>query len=384
MGGGGKGGSSKPQYIQSPPQNTSSVTTSSPWANQQSFLQKGFEEAQKGYENPLEFYGGSVAGVPTGQTYAPFSLDTQQAINMARTAVLNNEVVPAAQKFSTEMLGGDYLLAGNPYFSGMIHNLNATLRPEIESQYSKAGRYGSGAMDKAYTSALTDTAGNLAYQNYSDVLKGMNQAAYLAPQTAQLGLVPAQQLAQIGGMTEDQTQNAINQEMSKWQFEQMEPWQRLGLYQGGIQGNYGGTTNASGTSSGQGQWIQPRMDNTVGNVGGILSSLAGLGMMGFSLFGGSDKRFKDNIEPFKEDAVEIIKSLKPVTYDYKPGYAYLSKTGKLDQVGFVADDLEKIFPSIVAKDEDGMRYIAPFGLIPVLVGAIQEQQQQIDKLSGTV
>jgi hypothetical protein len=129
---------------------------------------------------------------------------------------------------------------------------------------------------------MADTAGNLAYQNYANVLGEMGKANYMAPQTAAAGYAPAQNIASVGGMKEDQTQNAINQAMSNWQFSQMEPWQRLGLFSGNIAGNYGGTSNSTGTGT-TGQWINPSMNNTAGNIIGGLGSLGGLGMLAYSM-----------------------------------------------------------------------------------------------------
>ena len=49
--------------------------------------------------------------------------------------------------------------------------------------------------------------------------------------------------------------------------------------------------------------------------------------------------------------------------------------------GFVAQDLQKIFPELVSEDKDGMLSIDYIGLIPVIVESIKEQQQIIEDQS---
>lgn len=379
--GGGKGGSkgsSQPMYIQSPPQTTTTVqqANSSPWSGQQDYLTDIFGKAQTQYADPMQFYAGSVPDVPAGQTYAPLSSDTTQAMQMVRDKALGGDTVtPAAENYTTSMLSGDFLGAGNPYFSNMVNTIYNTVTPQVESQFEKAGRYGSGSMDKSLASAMTDTAGNLAYQNYGDTMKQMGQANYVAPQISALGYTPAQQLAQVGGMTEDQTQNAINQAMSNWQFSQMEPWQRLGLYSGSVAGNYGGSSTSTGTGTGtSGQWIQPSYSNSSGNTGSLLSGLGGLGMLAYSMF--SDVRTKDDIEPVS-DALRLIDLLNPVTFDYKPEY------GMPGQVGFVADEIEELIPGMVFTGIDGMKKLFPFAVVPLLVKAVQELREEVRQLRGS-
>lgn len=54
------------------------------------------------------------------------------------------------------------------------------------------------------------------------------------------------------------------------------------------------------------------------------------------------------------------------------------KTGKLTSLGFVAQEVQQLFPELVQQDTDGYLYIDYVGLIPVLVEPVKEQQEQID------
>ena len=105
----------------------------------------------------------------------------------------------------------------------------------------------------------------------------------------------------------------------------------------------------------------------------------------------SDLKLKRDVNDFSS-AMDIIKQLRPKTYFFKSGeYLPLNLPGT-KQYGFVAQDLEKVLPSLVqsseqpvsidAKGERKMEEIKSVNytaLIPVLTKAMQEQQQQIDK-----
>lgn len=136
------------------------------------------------------------------------------------------------------------------------------------------------------------------------------------------------------------------------------------------------------------------------NLGGPATKYAGYfnGDVAYigSLINLSDSQFKKDVQtsPY---GLETIQKLRPVTYDFQhKAFEYLSlPQGK--QLGFIAQELEKVIPELVSnnshpipngKDETlvgatetleykGVNYI---GLIPVLTKAIQEQQEEIETL----
>ncbi|MFN3329287.1 MAG: tail fiber domain-containing protein, partial [Fervidobacterium pennivorans] len=50
------------------------------------------------------------------------------------------------------------------------------------------------------------------------------------------------------------------------------------------------------------------------------------------------------------------------------------------QIGFIAQDVEKVFPELVFEDSEGIKSLDYSKFTPVLLQAIKEQQQQIEKL----
>jgi len=82
----------------------------------------------------------------------------------------------------------------------------------------------------------------------------------------------------------------------------------------------------------------------------------------------SDIRFKENITPIN-NALEKINSLQGVYFDWK-------QNGKRD-IGFIAQEVEKVLPEIVSTDPSGIKSLDYSRLTALLVQGIKEQQQQI-------
>jgi hypothetical protein len=97
----------------------------------------------------------------------------------------------------------------------------------------------------------------------------------------------------------------------------------------------------------------------------------------------SDVRTKENIVN-STDGLDIINSLRPVRFDFKDGFG----SNKKNQLGFIAQEVEEIFPDVVDEwidynnNSTVYKTVGPAGLIPVLVKAIQEQQELIQSLTN--
>ncbi|MEO6541821.1 MAG: tail fiber domain-containing protein [Ferruginibacter sp.] len=93
----------------------------------------------------------------------------------------------------------------------------------------------------------------------------------------------------------------------------------------------------------------------------------------------SDLRYKRNITPIS-NPLEKIMQVNGVNYYWKKAdFPNMNFNDKI-QVGFIAQDLEKIFPEMVFTDEAGYRSVDYSRLTPVLVETIKEQQKQIDTI----
>lgn len=92
----------------------------------------------------------------------------------------------------------------------------------------------------------------------------------------------------------------------------------------------------------------------------------------------SDARLKKNIVPVS-DALAMVKELKPVEYDKKTNME--STQYDHHEMGFIAQDLQKILPQVVkeSSDKDKTLTVNYTALIPLMVKAMQEQQITIEQ-----
>ncbi|MBU6204588.1 MAG: tail fiber domain-containing protein [Bacteroidetes bacterium] len=120
-----------------------------------------------------------------------------------------------------------------------------------------------------------------------------------------------------------------------------------------------------------------------------------------SLTSTSDIRLKTNVQAYQHGLAAVM-SLNPSTYEYKHEglYRYMRlPEGK--QIGLIAQDIEAVIPELVQETQfnaiekqDGehqpesvhieYKSVNYIGLIPVLVSAIQEQQEQIEALKKEI
>lgn len=94
----------------------------------------------------------------------------------------------------------------------------------------------------------------------------------------------------------------------------------------------------------------------------------------------SDINLKKNIMTLEGGALEKITSLQGVTYNFN-----IDEAGQTRRVGFIAQELQKIFPDLVSEEKEGLA-IKSLELLPYLVEAIKEQEevitQQEDQISA--
>jgi len=212
------------------------TTTSEPSGSVKPYLDYGLAESQRLYQA-----GGTPVVGPSDVT--------QQAMQaIENRAMQGSPLLGAAQTQQLGTVQGDYL-SGNPFFQGAFQPaaqqatsaFNQAIG-NIGSQASRAGRYGSGAMGEFQNQAagqlaqsLTNTAGQLAYQNYAQERGRQEAAATGAPQMAAADYGDISKLLGVGQLEEQYLQSAYSQ-----------PQQALSSFLSNI---YGYPAGSSGTST---------------------------------------------------------------------------------------------------------------------------------------
>jgi hypothetical protein len=94
----------------------------------------------------------------------------------------------------------------------------------------------------------------------------------------------------------------------------------------------------------------------------------------------SSARFKDDIKPM-DKASEAILALNPVTFRYK---RELDPDG-IPQFGLVAEEVEKVNPDLVARDDHGKPYSVRYEAVnAMLLNEFLKEHHQVQELKATV
>jgi len=122
-----------------------------------------------------------TATVAPNAVYSPYIDDAAGAVKSAYGSAqanlpsLMSGVNSANDYFKTQLSGAN--LNGNPYIDGIIKTTNDGITNDVNSQFSSAGRYGSGMHAGILATKLADADNALRYQNYSTERGYQNAAA---------------------------------------------------------------------------------------------------------------------------------------------------------------------------------------------------------------
>ena len=97
-------------------------------------------------------------------------------------------------------------------------------------------------------------------------------------------------------------------------------------------------------------------------------------------YSSSDERLKENITPI-ENALDKVKSLTGVEFDWKPEYKHAHGYEGHD-TGIIAQQVEAVMPSAVRTNDTGFLAVRYEKLIGLLIEGMKEQQAQIDELKA--
>lgn len=277
------------------------ITTNEPWSGVKPYLLDAYGHAQSLYnQGPPQYY--------PGQQIAPMSSYSKNSLDaMAQRAAYGSDVTRAAQKQLTGTINGDYLNK-NPYLNGAIdaavrpitNAFEGSVMPGIDSNFSAAGRYGSGLQGEAYNDAnqalaqqIGDVSTQMAYQNYGDERQRQMQAMMFAPTMANQDYVDINALGQAGQGYDQYNQSLINANINKWNYNQNVDWDYLSNYIALLNGAQGNTSVTKTPTNG----MSPFTGALGGAMGGAsLGSMfgplgTGIGAIGGGLLGGFGSLF---------------------------------------------------------------------------------------------
>lgn len=161
-----------------------------------------------------------------------------------------------------------------------------------------------------------------------------------------------------------------------------------------MSGIFSATPNYSGRQGDNTQNIKQFVTSSVGVVNWIYQTIAGyttqvitpydktktvmipndLLVLG-SINNPSDITLKDNIEPINLDD---FNKLNPVSFTFKDD----DKNKK--HYGFIAQELETVYPELVTNTELGFKSVNYIEMIPILLSQMKNMQIEIDKLKDEI
>ena len=295
------------------------ATTSNIDPTIQPYLSYGLSEAQKQYQaGGPQYYG--------GPTYVSPSETTQTGLQaLEARASRGSPLTGAAQGQLQNTIQGGYL-SGNPFFQGAFQPAAQAAESQfltslgnIGSAASKAGRYGSGAMNTMtqgasgqFAKTLADTAGQLAYRNYADERAAQQAATMAAPAMAQADYGDIQNMLKAGQLREGYTGAQQQADINRFNFQQNQPQVNLSNFLGSVYGNpLGRLQQPTGVQAGPSGF--QNLLGTAATLGGIYKNIGGaqgISQIGNWLSGGG--------------------SSVPSAYNAAVNYAATSPTGWLD------------------------------------------------------
>lgn len=263
---------------------TSSTQTNSPPSWAEPLFKNSAAEATNLYNS------GAGGNTYSGSTVSPLSDTTLSGVNQLATAGANTDTsatrgalagigasatTPSYSEQNLQgMANGSYLASGNPYFNDALKGQLDQTANQVQSQFSGAGRYGSGAN----TGVLANSLGNIRSSALSDQFNRDSQNMLTAnsqmdsskqaglntglaatnaigaqdQQQFQNALTGANATLSAGGLLDTQAQKQLSDQVSQWYSQDNQDWTRLGLLQqaaAGSAGNYGTQTGNSSSSN---------------------------------------------------------------------------------------------------------------------------------------
>ena len=285
----------------------SSTTTSAPWSGQQPYLKDLYQQATNLFHgNPTEinksdtgsgfgavgqrvldslgynigvntdiprnpeggriqyFPGSTVAGfVPEQNTAQNLIMNRAREGSPLLTSAQNqNKLTGEGGYLNTDTISGKYINSNtNPYLAGYVQKAYETSLPQVDTSAIQAGRYGSDAWANMKGRTMADISSNIygnAYTTerqmqenaYQDERNRMMQAIQNSPTLAQADYYDLDRMAQVGAEKQAMNQSLIDAAREKWEFEQMEPWKRLAMYNNILSGGMGGVSQSVTEASG--------------------------------------------------------------------------------------------------------------------------------------
>lgn len=207
------------------------IQKADPWVGQQGYLSGLYEAARTvPIQQPYPYPG----VVPPAPATAAAEMAT------ANRALIGSPVQASGLAQNLRTTRGDYLYGGSG-FNAAFNAARDTISPAVQGQFEGASRYGGGLAQSEETRQLANAFAGL----YGDERGRQMQASAISPVLAESEYGDINRLGAVGAQQEGRGREALADAMSRWQFQQQAPYNRLGFASQVIQGGYPGGTQTN-------------------------------------------------------------------------------------------------------------------------------------------
>ena len=234
-------------------------------------------------------------------------------------------------------------------------NQEAAMRAALANQQAglEAGRMGLTAQqanqEAALRAQLANQQAGIAGANFQ--LGAGRQFADLGQQALQNRYGAAAAMTGLGSAQQQLMQQYLNAQQQEFMRRTQYPMQQLAIAQGAVAASpYNQTVTGTVTS-------RPSYWQMAGQALPVLAAM-------------SDERMKYNVKPIK-NPLDKVNRLEGVTFNWKDD--------DVEDASIIAQDVEKVMPEAVMKNEDGMRMVGMPQMVGLLTGAVQELDKKLER-----
>ena len=334
------------------------------------------------------------------------TLDLNGRVNIgysvARPAALNSDSVAQARIGGTDVFLYVASLGGGGGYDVAVQAARASDFASFDLNLQSNGGNLQRAGNKVWDAGNDGSGSGLD----ADTLDGINSGSFLRSDASDTATGQIEFTGKVEAHQFQIDRNAANAAL--W-------WQEGNLDQNHVLWNdyYGGPTTRSGANSGfdgikwntyrgihlrtglAGAYNSIVVQNSSGstndhtvtlyasNVARLATTTSGVSVTGSMTASGnvtaySDIRLKENIEVIP-NAIEKVKQIRGVTFTRND-----QEDKEARHTGVIAQEVEKVLPEVVSENNEGVKNVAYGNIVGLLIEAMKEQQETIDKLTGRI
>jgi predicted acyltransferase (DUF342 family) len=362
----------------------STTTDLDPGAGNFKFNNATIASATFAYMDNLDAYGATITGILSA--YGDSTNTVKGHLRFSVFGASTTKFAVFAIATSTPDAGNGYYKVGLTYVSGAGTFTNGDL---VMVQYSRAGNVGAqGVQGFNGTQGAQGVQGAVGAQGVQGVIGAQGVQGVIGAQGVQ-GVIGAQGVQGVIGA--QGVQGVIGAQGVQGVIGAQGVQGVIGAQ--GVQGVIGaqgvqGVVGAQGATGGF-------STNSNGQVNSLGVGTAASGTQGeiratsdITAYYSSDRRLKENIRNIK-DPLNKVKQLNGVYYDWTD--EHIKSRGGEDgyfmrkqDIGMIAQEVEKILPEIVADREDGYKAIKYERVVAVLVEAVKELYEKVEVIETKI